>query len=615
MPKSRKLIWQVFPCLVAILFFSLVSITLYAAGSFRSYYLESTRADLVSRAVMFARMLADEGPVFDPATVNALCRDMGRLTPARFTVVLPTGKVIGDSYGDPGVMENHSDRPEVQRALEGGIGAAAHFSFTTRKSMIYAAVPIRHEGRIIGVVRTSLPSTIFDRTLQSFFLRVGLGMLVITIIVFLFGAVFSLRIRRTFREMKRGADRFSSGDLEHRLHITSFAEIVSLAEAMNSMAEQLNTRIQIITSQRNELEAVLASMMEAVLALDADERIINCNHAAESLFAITLDAARGRTIQEVIRNSRLQHFVRRVLESGESISEDTILQFRPDRYLHAHGTLLCDASGRAIGALIVLDDVTRLKRLENIRRDFVANVSHELKTPITSIKGFVETLRDGTLNDPEAARRFLEIILKHADRLDAIIEDLLSLSRIEQEAENEAMRFETVRVNDVLKNAVMICERKASDKGVKIVLVCPEGAEALGNPALLEQAVVNLLDNAIKYSGPDSRVLVEAAAGPGGVTVKVEDTGIGIPEQHLDRIFERFYRVDKGRSRDMGGTGLGLAIVKHIVHAHNGTVTVTSATGKGSAFTIHLPAAVGVPACVHTRGNMKGADDADSPVK
>ena len=603
MAKSRKLIWRVVPYLVAVLLVSLVSVTLYTACSFRTYYLESMRADLISKAVMFARMLADRTPVLDPRTTESLCREMGGLTPTRFTVVLPSGAVIGDSSVDPTLMDNHSDRPEIRRALDGHIGVETRFSFTVLETMIYVAAPIRYEGRIIGAVRTSLPSKVFDRTLRSFLLRVGLGMLAMILIVSLFGLAFSLWIGRMFREIMRGAERFSAGDLGHRIHIRAFAEIDSLAQTMNRMAEQLNTRIQIITSRRNEQEAVLSSMMEAVIAVDSDERIINCNHAAESLFAITLDSARGRTIQEVIRNSRLQSFIKRVLESAWPISdevpgfykaksgvlENTILQFQPDRYVDAHGTLLRDAENRTIGALIVLNDVTRLKKLENIRRDFVANVSHELKTPITSIKGFVETLRDGAVNDPATALRFLDIIQKHSDRLNAIIEDLLSLSRIEQEAENESVRFETVRVIDFLMNAVTICDRKAREKDITVDLFCAEDMEAIGNPALLEQAVANLLDNAIKYSDPHSRVLIEAAAGEGEMTVKVSDDGIGIPEKELPRIFERFYRVDKARSREMGGTGLGLAIVKHIVQTHNGSVTVISAMGKGSAFTIHLP--------------------------
>jgi two-component system, OmpR family, phosphate regulon sensor histidine kinase PhoR len=589
MAKSRNLVWQTIFTLTVVFFVSIVSITLYASSSFRKYYSESVRTELVSNARMFADMLSEQQPALDPVKTESLCRDMSRLTSMRFTVILPGGLVIGDSSAEPSLMQNHLDRPEIQKAFEGGTGLRTRFSFTVHETMIYAAVPITHEGKIIGVSRTSLPSVVFDRTLRSFLVREGIGICCIVFLVILMGIVLSLRVGRTFREVIAGAERFAAGDLGHRLHVRSYAEIDALADAMNRMADQLDTRIGTITSQRNLLKAVFSSMTEGVIAVDTDERVIDCNQAAEALFSIDLESARGRTIQEVIRNPRLQNFIKRVLESGEPVSVDTILQFLPERYIEAHGTLLCDSGNRTIGALIVLNDVTNLKKLENIRRDFVANVSHELRTPITSIKGFVETLRDGGVDDPATTRRFLDIILKHSDRLNSIIEDLLALSRIEQEAENESVRFERVRVIEILRNAALICDRKARGKAITIDLECPEELELRCNSALIEQAVANLLDNAIKYSDPESRVTVEAAARDDEITITVVDDGIGIPGKELSRIFERFYRVDKARSREMGGTGLGLAIVKHIANAHGGSVTVVSAPGSGSRFTLHFP--------------------------
>jgi two-component system phosphate regulon sensor histidine kinase PhoR len=236
-----------------------------------------------------------------------------------------------------------------------------------------------------------------------------------------------------------------------------------------------------------------------------------------------------------------------------------------------------------------LNDVTRLRRLENIRRDFVANVSHELKTPVTAIKGSVETLLDGALQKPEDARRFLEIVTRQADRLNAIIDDLLSLSRIEQEAERHEIPLQRSHLNEVLRGAVQACEVGAAAKSIRIGLSCPEPLLARINPPLLEQAIVNLIDNAVKYSRPESEVRVEARPENGEILILVRDHGCGIGKEHLPRLFERFYRVDKARSRKEGGTGLGLAIVKHIVQAHAGTVTVASVPGEGSTFTIHLP--------------------------
>jgi two-component system, OmpR family, phosphate regulon sensor histidine kinase PhoR len=253
------------------------------------------------------------------------------------------------------------------------------------------------------------------------------------------------------------------------------------------------------------------------------------------------------------------------------------------------GTPLRDGEGKRTGSLIVLNDVTRLRKLENIRRDFVANVSHELKTPITAIKGFVDTLKDGAAKNLDDAERFLAIIQKHVDRLENIVEDLLSLSRIEKEGEREESELEERAIGEVLAGAIQVCDVKAREKGIGIELICDREVRAEINPTLLEQAVVNLLDNAIKYSDPGKKVEVEALETEAEVLIHVRDHGCGIEKKHLDRLFERFYRVDQARSRKLGGTGLGLAIVKHIAQAHGGSVSVESQPGQGSTFTIHLP--------------------------
>ena len=273
----------------------------------------------------------------------------------------------------------------------------------------------------------------------------------------------------------------------------------------------------------------------------------------------------------------------------EPIDDDVVLHGDHEGVLQARSAALHDAQGRGIGAVVVLNDVTDFRRLEHIRRDFVANVSHELKTPITSIKGFVETLLDGAISDPVDAQRFLQIIAKQADRLDAIIEDLLSLSKIEQGEESGDIDLIFGRVKDVVDSAIHSCQQKADERQIHICTACEKDVLAKMNPALLEQAVINLLDNAIKYSEPGSEVQVLASQFFDEVTITVSDRGCGITTEHLPRIFERFYRVDKGRSRKLGGTGLGLAIVKHIVQAHHGRVTVKSTPAVGSVFTIHLP--------------------------
>lgn len=307
------------------------------------------------------------------------------------------------------------------------------------------------------------------------------------------------------------------------------------------------------------------------------------------MFGCDPSIVQGRLIQEVVRNSHLQQFVSETLSGERPVEKEISVSTGEERYLFGHGTLIRDIEGKMVGALFVLSDITRLRRLENVRKDFVANVSHEIKTPITAIKGFVELLRDDGKKDEQDVKRFLEIISKHVNRLEAIIDDLLNLSRIEKEAETEGVQLMESEIKDVLDSAIQISKPLADSKGVEIGLSCDDGLTARINPPLLEQAVINLLDNAIKYSNDKRPVTIEAKYDEKELLIHIIDNGRGIEQEHLTRIFERFYRVDKARSRALGGTGLGLAIVKHIVLAHGGHVSVISTPGKGSTFTIHLP--------------------------
>ncbi|MHB8079203.1 MAG: ATP-binding protein, partial [Candidatus Krumholzibacteriia bacterium] len=345
--------------------------------------------------------------------------------------------------------------------------------------------------------------------------------------------------------------------------------------------------------QRGEREAVLASMLEGVLAVDGEERVIVLNLAAARLLRVEIPRALGRPLGEVARNADLRRFVGGVLAAraareGEFRLDDPA-RAGSERIMQAHGTVLRDGAGSGIGALVVLNDVTRLRRLETVRREFVANVSHELKTPITAIKGFVETLLEGEAKDRAETLRFLEVVARQADRLNAIIEDLLTLSRIEQEETGDGIALAATAVCGPLQAALLACEPLAREREIPVTLDCAPDLEARVNAALLEQAVINLVDNALKYSEAGRPVLVAAMRTAAGLEIRVRDGGCGIAREHLPRLFERFYRVDRGRSRRQGGTGLGLAIVKHIVKAHGGTVGVESAPGEGSTFTIVIP--------------------------
>ncbi|NOR05311.1 MAG: HAMP domain-containing protein, partial [Deltaproteobacteria bacterium] len=473
----------------------------------------------------------------------------------------------------------------------GPSGTSTRYSRTLEKDMMYVGIPIKKENHILAVVRTSVPVNDIDLVLKSIKTKIAFGGLIVAVFAAILSLFVSRRITRPIEQIKIWAESITRGEFHLRPQVAESEEIGALSESLNRMAVELREHINTVMRQRNEIEAVLSSMVEGVIAVDMEERVISMNHAAAKMFGCDPAEAQGRSIQEVVRNTVLQQFVKNALSSQEAVEKEIVLSSDSDRFLNGHGTLLRDAEGKQIGALIVLNDVTRLLRLEKIRREFVANVSHEIKTPITAIKGFVETLRDGAVENHEDAERFLEIIGKHVDRLEVIIEDLLSLSRIEQEAEREKVVLDKGRLRDVLETAIQVCGAGAMAKKIEIELSCAEEIVAKIDSQLLEQAIVNLIDNAIKYSNDGGTVRVEALQRESEIIISVHDQGCGIEKEHLPRLFERFYRVDKARSRQLGGTGLGLAIVKHIAQAHGGHVAVESTPGKGSTFAIHLPKA------------------------
>jgi two-component system phosphate regulon sensor histidine kinase PhoR len=389
--------------------------------------------------------------------------------------------------------------------------------------------------------------------------------------------------------MEQIAQRFAKGQLDLRVSAAGPLELAALANALNEMARQLSDKITTITSQRNELEAVLSSMVEGVVAVDRDGHIMSINSAATGLLKVDQQQVQERNFAEVVRDVDIQQFVRRVLAEGGPIEAEVSLQSGGERFFQLHGADLPGAKGGKAGAVIVLHDITRMRRLEGVRKDFVANVSHELKTPVTSIQGFVEALSERGIEDPVQTKRYLGIIAKHSDRLNAIIEDLLSLSRLEEDQQQRRILFESAPLKPLLASAIDLLSTKAEQQKVQVELDCKDDIDTKMNPALIEQAVFNLIDNAIKYSRPGGTIKISAESGDSEIAVSVRDQGSGIASEHLPRIFERFYVVDKGRSRKLGGTGLGLAIVKHITQVHGGSVTVESTLGKGSTFTIHLP--------------------------
>ncbi len=586
---KKRLLWQIYPYFLLIIFISVVGLAWYGSHSLRNFHLDQVDEDLKSRAILIERQISDKLTNQQFKEIDDLCKYIGQASATRITVILPYGEVIADSDELPSRMKNHADRPEFQGAVDKGIGKSLRFSDTLGKKMMYLAIPLKQDGKVIGVIRTSVPVTAIDEALNSIYKRLFFAGVIIAICAAIISLAISKKISRPVEQMTEGARHFASGKLDMRLSIPNVVELAELAKALNEMSRELDSRIKTITEERSHIQAVLSSMVEGVLAVDSSGHIVSINEAAGRLLCIDKEKVDGLNIEEAIRNPKLQQYVKNTLENRQVAETESFAINDGSCFLQLHGSALTNDKSENTGAVFVLHDITSTHQLEEIRRDFVANVSHELKTPITSIKGFAETLLEGAINEPEQSERFLKIIVKHSDRLTAIIEDLLSLSRLEENGKKIMLSFETTSLKPTLVSAIELAKVRAEQKHIKIDLFCDEEVRAKINSPLIEQAILNLIDNAVKYSQSKNNIQVIAQASRDEVLIKVADNGCGITAKHLNRIFERFYVVDKGRSRKLGGTGLGLSIVKHIAQVHGGYVGVESTIGNGSTFTIHLP--------------------------
>jgi two-component system phosphate regulon sensor histidine kinase PhoR len=584
----RRLVWQLYPSYLLLIFLVLLAVGWYVSGELRSFHYRQTADDLRARALLVEQQFWGHLWDGDQTGLAQLVRLLGEQSGTRITIIRRNGRVLADSHEDALKMDNHGQRPEVVQAFAGRSGMSTRFSHTLGQSLMYVAVPVYDQGQLVGSIRTALTVSGIDATLQGIYRHMLLGGLAIAVLLAPLCWWFSRRLSRPLELMTAGAQRFSRGELETPLEITGSQETGRLAEAMNQMAVELAERIEREVEQRSEMEAILGCMIEGIVAVDNKERVIRLNQAAGELFEVSSQRHSGRPIQEVIRQAELQRFIRQALTRQEPLEEELVMHGPKKRYLHVQATQLTGTAAERIGVLIVLHDLTRLRQLESVRRDFVANVSHELKTPITAIRGAVEILIDDEAADA-TGQRFLQIIFKQSERLNALVEDLLDLSRIEQGASQGGWELTRALLLPVLESARAACESLLQQQQIDLRLHCPAQLKAWINAPLLEQAVINLLTNAIKYSQSGGRVVIEAAELDQQISIRVQDFGCGIAKEHLPRLFERFYRVDLARSRNLGGTGLGLAIVKHVAHAHRGEIRVTSQPGEGSSFTLLLP--------------------------
>lgn len=561
-----------------------VAVTLLFTGVFLSHSLQKTYlAHLEHSLATEAKLIAPNIPA-KGSDLQTWIQLQGRQAGCRVTVIGPEGTVKADSERteeEVRRMDNHASRPEVRAALASGMGESMRHSATLDEDMMYLALPLtrrplpgEREG-VRGVIRLALPLTeVRERmaTFQKDLLKAGAAAV---LVAFLVAWITMRKISRPLRDLLRS------------MGVQTHDELGHLARTCSDMAARIEEKVRDLSRERTQLGAILSTLIESIVAIDYQGKLLFLNPAAKKLFGVTSSDVKGRPFLEVLRQSPLNAVLTQTLTDHHAVKKEITLH-SPEEHIVSIHALPVDYGEGQTGVLAALHDITELRKLENIRREFVANVSHELKTPLTSIKGYIETLLDGAINDTKHNKAFLETIQEHTNNLSRLIDDVLDLSAIE--AERVTYRFEPVGVKDVIDRIVKALEPMAKGKKVVIEAELPNGLPKVrADREKLAQVVMNLIDNAIKFNKAGGQVRVTAEPNGKDLRVRVEDTGRGIAAEDLPRVFERFYRGNKDRSHEVPGTGLGLAIVKHLIEAHQGTVQAKSVLGKGSVFQITLP--------------------------
>ncbi len=572
--------------------FVLIAATLLILDSFLTAYIGQRETQAVQhRLTVEARILSGEAPAIAPARLEDWAKQVAARAQARVTVVDPKGSVLADSEHDPETMENHANRPEIRQAYTGQVGVSIRHSATLNRDLCYVAITFPYQGGASFILRLAVPLEELDTAVAAvrwWMFEASLMALALAMAIAYF---FSVRFTRRIRRLQSFAENLVATGASQELAPDADDEVGELAKSLNRMAAQLRDSLDRLRLESARREAILSAMVEGVLAVDHDMRITFCNASFARVIGAPAAITERTPLLEVVRDAGLRDMFRQVLASGSPLKQRLELPAADGRSFEVQAApLSVSSSASRWGAIAVLHDITDLERLERVRKDFVANVSHELRTPLTAISGYAETLLEGALEDPANNRKFLEIIKAQASRLNNIASDLLVLSELES-GKPEAAEPEPLRVRAVLESALRTVESAARVAGIRLDCTKVDDVCVVGSKIRLEQALVNLLDNAIKFNRPAGEVRISARRIPEGpVAITVADTGIGIASEDLSRIFERFYRVDKAHSRTVGGTGLGLSIVKHVVERMNGKITVASELGKGTVFSLTVPA-------------------------
>jgi two-component system phosphate regulon sensor histidine kinase PhoR len=515
--------------------------------------------------------------------IDTLAERLGEQVDARITIIDEGGVVLGDSEENPAAMENHGTRPEVIEALSSGVGSSIRYSATLGCEMMYVAVPITVNGELVGISRVSLPLTEINKSLGHVSRTIIGGTAIATVVAIFLAIQISKTTTEPVKKLTQMSKRIAEGELEQKIRISSRDEVSELAGTFNQMAARLREMVGLLTTERDKMSAILSNMADGILVVDGESKVSMINRAAGRMFQLSPHKAAGYTFIEVVHDHEIDDILQRCLKTGEQqaglVETELGKQFL--------GVMATPLGGQS-GGLVLLQDLTELRRLETVRRDFIANISHELRTPIASLKALSETLQDGAMNDPTVANDFLSKINTEMDKLAQMVNELSELSYIE--SGEVSLKIEPVDLAEVVARVTGRLKAQADKAKLDLFVDIPSGLLPVrADKERAEQVLVNLIHNAIKFTPPQGRISVSAKSEGDDVLVSVADTGIGIPADDLPRVFERFYKTDKARAG--GGTGLGLAIVKHLIEAHGGKVWAESVEGKGSTFTFTLPIA------------------------
>lgn len=587
----RNLFWKLALTFFALLAGVLLTASLFAERALRRDYQRTGFSQLAAVAhVALAR--PPKPPVSSPpspeekAALLAWTRELAA-SGARVTVIASDGTVLADSQSDTSTMENHAGRPEIRDALRLGEGKSVRHSVTIGRDLLYFAVRAESPpGNEPLVLRFALPLETVDRALISFHRSLWLSSIVILLLAFGAGLLVSRGLTHRIERLKEFSRRVAEGDFRPIAADGSGDALDALGASLNQTAARLDVTIRSLTEERNLSSAILGSMVEGVAVVDGAERVVFANRGFASILGLDVPPQAGRALVEVVRQAEICEAVRAVLKGEPRVEAE--IATGTLRQHHFAATVASVQAGETAGAVLVLHDITELRNLERVRRDFVANVSHEFKTPLTAIQGFAETLLAGAMDDAENRRCFVQIILEHAQRLARLTDDLLKLSRMD--ADRLDLEIQPVAVAGFVESCVESLRRRAIGKDLRLTVNVPNGLpDVAADRRLLRDVLQNLLDNSVQYTPPGGEIEVAASLQKGEIVFTVADTGIGIPQADQPRIFERFYRVDAARSREAGGTGLGLSIAKHLVEAHHGRIWVESEVGQGSRFHFSVP--------------------------